>query len=154
MNYKFVVSLVIVLLTIPVRVWAGGDEEAKVRDVVLANAAAFERGDFDGIAKVWAHDENIVVIESGHVEVGWQEFGEKHLKPELGILKNVVYKLDDLRVRVNGNAAWASFTYNFEADVQDRHIVSQGVGTMVLEKREGRWLIVHSHTTRVPKKDQ
>lgn len=142
-----------------IRSTAGGtptfdDDVAQVRTVVLTNALAFERGDFDALANIWAHDDDVVVIESGRMEVGWEEFSQKHLKPELDLLKNVVYRLGNLHVKVRGDAAWAAFNYHFEADVGERHVTGQGTGTLVLEKRDGQWLIVQSHLSRPPRRRQ
>ncbi|MBA3785619.1 MAG: nuclear transport factor 2 family protein [Acidobacteria bacterium] len=37
--------------------------------------------------------------------------------------------------------------YTLSADIKERKIGSGGLGTAVLEKREGRWQIVHWHSS-------
>jgi len=50
-----------------------------------------------------------------------------------------------------GKTAWATLKYTISADVMDngksRHVDGGGLGTAVLEKRDGQWRIVHWHSS-------
>lgn len=57
----------------------------------------------------------------------------------------------DARVRTSGNSAWIAAGWQTEATGPDgRPFVRPGRGTFVLERRDGRWLAVHSHFSLLP----
>lgn len=122
------------------------DTEA-VRSVLLQEAAAFERGDLDALNKLWAHDDSVIVIENGHANYGWADYRDNHLAPEMKAMKNVKFSFTDIKVRLAGNTAWATFKYTISADLKERHVEGNSLATAILEKRDGRWLIVHWHSS-------
>ena len=121
--------------------------EDAVRSVLTQSATAFERGDMTAMEKLWANDESVTVFESGHANYGWADYRDRHLGPEMKEMKNTKYSLSDIRVKVSGNTAWATFKYAISADIGTRHIESGGLGTAVLEKRGDDWRIVHWHSS-------
>ena len=60
-------------------------------------------------------------------------------------MKNTKYALSDIKIHLAGKTAWATFNYTISADVGEagktRHVESAGLGTAVLEKRDGQWCI-------------
>ena len=53
---------------------------------------------------------------------------------------------DDLRTHHHGNLAWATATWHAELTRKDGGIEKpEGRYTAVLEKRDGKWLVVHEH---------
>jgi ketosteroid isomerase-like protein len=123
------------------------EESEHVRAVLLGNVAAFERGDMATLNALWANDDSVTVFEQGHANYGWADYRDNHLGPEMKEMKNTKYALSDIKVKVAGTTAWATFKYTISADVGSRHVDGGGLGTAVLEKREGRWQIVHWHTS-------
>ena len=119
----------------------------QIRAVLLENAAAFERGDMAALEKAWANDESVTVFESGHANYGWADYRDHHLGPEMKEMKNTKYTLSDIKVKVSGNTAWATFKYAISADVGTRHVDGGGLGTAILEKRGPDWKIVHWHSS-------
>ena len=126
---------------------AGDDPTEHIRKVLTQSAAAFERGDMAAMEKAWANDDSVTVFESGHANYGWADYRDHHLGPEMKEMKNAKYTLSDIRVKVSGNTAWATFKYAISADIGTRHIDSGGLGTAVLEKRGDNWRIVHWHSS-------
>lgn len=118
-----------------------------VAAVLLRNAEGFETGDLAMLDTLWANDENVTVFESGYANYGWADYRDHHLKPEIDEMKNVKYQLTDIKTRVSGNTAWATFKYALSADLKERHVDANGLGTAVLEKRGNDWRIVHWHTS-------
>jgi ketosteroid isomerase-like protein len=53
----------------------------------------------------------------------------------------------DIKVKISGATAWATYKYALTGDIKERHIDVKGLGTAVLEERRGRWQIVHTHTS-------
>jgi ketosteroid isomerase-like protein len=126
---------------------AAPDDADEVREVLRQSALGFERGDMAMLNKVWANDEFVTVFEQGHANYGWADYRDNHLAPEMKEMKNTKYSLSDIRVKVTGATAWATFKYSISADIGSRHVDGGGLGTAVLEKRDGRWQIVHWHTS-------
>ena len=132
---------------------AARDPSEQIRDVLMQSATAFERGDMAALEKAWANDDSVTVFESGHANVGWADYRDNHLEPEMKEMKNTKYTLSDIRAKVSGNTAWATFKYQISADIGTRHVDGGGLGTAVLEKRGQDWKIVHWHSSaprRVP----
>jgi len=123
------------------------DPYLAVRDVLMANARAFETGDLHTLDEIWANDKDVTVFESGYANYGWEDYRDHHLKPEIEEMKNVQYKVSDVKTKVAGKTAWATFKYTIAADLKDRHVDSAGLGTAVLEWRKESWKIVHWHTS-------
>lgn len=123
------------------------DPTEAIRTVLTRSATAFERADMAEMEKLWANDESVTVFESGHANYGWADYRDRHLGPEMKEMKNVKYTLSDIRAKVSGTTAWATFKYAISADMGTRRIDSGGVGTAVLEKRGDGWRIVHWHSS-------
>jgi ketosteroid isomerase-like protein len=130
---------------------ASVDNEAAVRDVLLKSALSFEKKDMVMATKVWVNDETLTVFESGHANYGWADYRDNHLGPEMAEMKNTKYAFTDIKIHLAGKSAWATFKYTISADVPDkgktRHVEGAGLGTAVLEQRNGRWQIVHWHSS-------
>lgn len=131
-------------------VTANDNDEAGVRTALLQSAAGFERGELALLDKVYVNDESVTIFESGYANYGWADYRDHHLVPEMKEFKNTKYTLSDIRVKVSGNTAWATYKYELTGDLKDRVIDVKGLGTAVLERRQSLWLIVHSHTSATP----
>jgi len=123
------------------------DEVKAVTDVLTREAAAVEKGDLAALDKIWANSEDVTVFESGHANYGWTDYRNNHLAPELKEFKNTKYAFSDLKVKTSGNLALATFKYTLSADLGTRRVDTGGLGTAVLEKRDGRWQIIHWHSS-------
>jgi ketosteroid isomerase-like protein len=127
-----------------------GSEEA-IRDVLKQSTSSIEANDIASATKVWSNDESLTVFESGRANYGWADYRDRHLIPELRVLRNTQYVLSDIKVHMAGRTAWATFNYSIAADVGEaektRRVGHAGLGTAVLELRDGRWRIVHWHSS-------
>lgn len=130
---------------------AHDDDEAAVRQALLTSATSFEKNDLTTATKVWVNDESLSIFESGHANYGWADYRDHHLVPEMGEMKNTKYAFSDIKVHLAGKTAWATLKYTISADVTEngkpRHIDGGGLGTAVLENRDGQWRIVHWHSS-------
>jgi ketosteroid isomerase-like protein len=123
------------------------DEVKAVTDVMTREALAVEQGDLAALDKIWANSDDVTVFESGHANYGWSDYRNTHLAPELKEFKNTKYSFSDMKIKVDGKTAWATFKYSLAAEMGTRKVESGGLGTAVLEKREGKWRIVHWHSS-------
>ena len=153
LNFKGIVgvalaiSIAFVGFSVNESISAQTDEVKSVTDVMAREAVAVEKGDLAALDKIWANSEDVTVFESGHANYGWTDYRNSHLAPELKEFKNTKYSFSDMKVKVDGMTAWATFKYSLAADMGTRKIQSGGLGTAVLEKRGGRWQIVHWHSS-------
>ena len=134
-------------LSLNENVSAQTDEVKAVTDVLTREAIAIEKGDLTALDKIWANSEDVTVFESGHANYGWTDYRNTHLAPELKEFKNTKYSFSDLKVKVEGKTAWATFKYALAAEMGTRKVESGGLATAVLEKRDGKWRIVHWHSS-------
>ncbi len=130
---------------------ARADDEAAVREALLKSALSFEKNDLAMASQVWANDEAVTVFESGHANYGWADYRDHHLVPEMGEMKNTKYAFSDIKIHLAGKTAWVTLKYTISADVPDngkmRHVEGGGLSTAVLEQRDGRWQILHWHSS-------
>jgi len=144
-------SLVLISLAMAQGVLAQTNDEAAVRDVLLRSASSFAKNDLAEAAKVWANDESLTIFESGHANYGWVDYRDNHLVPEMAEMKNTKYEFSDLKIHLTGKTAWATLKYTIAADVlengKSRLVDGGGLGTAILEKRDGQWRIVHWHSS-------
>ena len=126
-------------------------DEAAVRAALLKSASTFEKNDLVEATKIWVNDDSLTVFESGHANYGWPDYRDNHLGPEMGEMKNTKYAFSDIKIHLAGKTAWATLKYTISADVMDngksRHVDGGGLGTAVLENRDGQWRIVHWHSS-------
>jgi ketosteroid isomerase-like protein len=126
-------------------------DEAAVRDVLLKSALSFEKNDLPMASQVWVNDESLTIFENGHANYGWADYRDHHLVPEMGEMKNTKYAFSDIEIHLAGKTAWATLKYTISADVMDngkpRHVDGSGLGTAVLENRDGQWRITHWHSS-------
>ena len=126
-------------------------DEQLVRDALLKSASSFRKNDLATATQVWANDESLTVFESGHANYGWVDYRDNHLGPEMREMKNTRYAFSDIKIHLAGKTAWATFRSTIAAEVMDngkqRHVDGGGLGTAVLEQRDGQWRIVHWHSS-------
>ena len=111
--------------------------------------AAWQIGDVEMLHKYYADD---VAVVSGTWEpplLGWANFAQAYLTQRKRMESG---RLDrrNTTIRVNGNLAWVVYQWEFSALVDGKPTTANGHTTLVLEKRNDRWLIVHNHTSIVP----
>jgi ketosteroid isomerase-like protein len=130
---------------------AQGSDESAVREALLQSASSFEKNDMAAATQVWINDESLTVFESGHANYGWADYRDHHLGPEMKEMTNTKYSFSDMKIHLAGKTAWATMKYSIAADVGEagkmRHVDGAGLATVVLEKRDGQWRIVHWHSS-------
>lgn len=134
---------------------ANEKDEKAVMEVLMLEAKSIETNDMETLNKIWSHDESVLIFESGGMDKGWKNYRDHHLAPELKAFKNTTFTVSDANVKVDNKTAWATYKYTLSADYKEKKVESNGLGTMVFEKQKnGKWLIVHSHTSASRKKSE
>jgi ketosteroid isomerase-like protein len=133
--------------------WSAEEGEAvekAIKEAAMAAATFSETRDKQAVLKLYAKD--YVGIQDGETET--RESIEKWLsdyESELtkGSTLRFINALSNLRVRVPGTTAWATYNYVFQA-VRKGELEGQDSGqcTTVLRKEGSAWLIQHEHCSR------
>jgi ketosteroid isomerase-like protein len=148
----FVLLLIIAISTPVLAQEKPVDARETVRQFVVRHAAAMEKGDFATLDTMYSPDPDVLIIEGGGADKGWQQYRDHHLKPEVKELKGFTYRYDGIRVEVAGDLAWSTFDYTLHAVVKGKPLDIVGKGTLVLRRTTDGWKIAHSHTSGKPKK--
>ena len=110
--------------------------------------AGWQLGDTNLLHSVYADDVSVV---SGAYEppiVGWTNFLATYQKLRARITAAQKDRRNTYTV-VRGTLAWSSFQWEFHGEVDGAPAHWRGQTTLVLEKRAGKWMIVHDHTSVV-----
>ena len=121
--------------------------ETEVRTVLESYAALAQAGDLDGMGELFSQRRGVHIIEGAGVNHGWADYRDNHLAPELEAFRDFRYRYFAVEPVVRGDLAYAAFRYELQARYGERDLDIEGRGTAVLERIDGRWQIVHLHTS-------
>jgi ketosteroid isomerase-like protein len=110
--------------------------------------AGWQLGDTQLMHTVYADDVSVV---SGAYEppiLGWTNFLATYQKLR-GRMSAAHKDRYNTYTVVRGTLAWSSFQWEFNGEVDGQRARWRGQTTLVLEKRDGKWMIVHDHTSVV-----
>lgn len=111
---------------------------------------AIQSGSLAALDSLWSGAPDVLVFEQGNVDTTWAAYRDHHLGPELEALQNLRYRHEDAEVRAGSDLAVATGRYRLTARYQGRAVKSKGLFTTVFERRDGDWVIVHTHLSRPP----
>ena len=128
-------------------------EKQSVEKVMKAYKDAIQKLTTEGTFELFTPDAT--VFEQGKVEGTYKDYIDHHLGPELGHFKSFTFSDYEINTTVNLPYAYTTENYIYtivlkgdEAKgTQERTIESKGVATSILEKINGEWKIIHSHTS-------
>ena len=112
--------------------------------------AAWNTHDPDAVAQFYLNDPNLVIYDATPLKYqGWQEFKagiQTHLFDKLNRFKLTAH--DDLQANRQGDLVWTTFTYHLSAESKTgQPIEAEGRQTDLWQQRNGKWLIIHEHTS-------
>jgi len=127
-----------------------GDAQREVREMMSRSADDWNRGDLAGFMSDYARDSLTSYVAPGRVEYGWQPLYDRYQAHYFapGMSRDSL-SFTDVRVRTLASP-FAFATARFALHRGDS-VVASGPFTVVLERRDGRWLILHDHTSSDPK---
>jgi ketosteroid isomerase-like protein len=106
---------------------------------------AYEVRSFEALAKLYAHELDLVVVQDGQPLIGWTSV-EGTLKDRLARSKEIHVRLKDIQVTALGDSA-ATATAAMTRELGDgvTTVTESGALTVVLRKEGDLWLIVAEH---------
>ena len=138
----------ILLLVSPWPALAADGDEAAIREILAGWALAWVEKDPEGMAGLVVATDAFTIIEGGHINLGWADFRDNHLLPELEMFTEMEYRVEDARITVTGDTAYALFQYHLSGATKERSFGPRsGRGTAVLERTADGWKIRHIQTS-------
>jgi len=107
---------------------------------------ALQVGDVEKLHSTYADDVSIVSDNWAPPVMGWANYLAIYQQQRAHV-QRVRMDRTNTFIKVKGDLAWACYQWNFIATVDGQPIQSRGQTTVVMEKRNGHWLIVHNHTS-------
>jgi ketosteroid isomerase-like protein len=117
-------------------------DSADVAATVLRFHGALATGDSAAALAILAPDA--VVLEAGTIET-YEEYRTQHLAGDIAFARAVVAERGPLRVRVQGDVAWAISASTTVGTFRDRPINSSGAELVVLTRSADGWRIRAIH---------
>ena len=110
---------------------------------------AWQVGNIDMMHKFFADDVVVVSAAWETPIMGWQNYARVYQRQ---FARTNGGRLDRTNsyTKIIGNSAWVTYQWEFNGQVDGAAVTSVGHTTLVLEKRDGNWLIVLNHTSEVP----
>ncbi len=123
-------------------------DEQLIDTNISAMLGAWQIGDFGMMKNYYADD---VLVVSGAWEpalLGWNNYVQAYMRQRERV-QSVRLDRSNTFTRIQGNFAWSTYQWSFAAYVDGKPTVARGQTTLIFEKRNDRWLIVHNHTSLV-----
>ncbi len=118
-------------------------------DYLLAEMlGAWQLGDVEKLHKAYADDVSLVNGGWAAPIVGWTNYAAIY-QQQIARMQKVRMDRFNTYIKVRGTVAWACYQWEFEAVVDGTPAASHGQTTLILEKKDNRWVIVHNHTSLV-----
>ena len=107
---------------------------------------AWQLGDIEKLHKDYADDVSIVNGSWAAPILGWTNYLAVY-QQQRARMQQVRMDRTNTYIKVSGTVAWACYQWDFAGVVDGQQTESQGQTSLVLEKRNGRWIVVHNHTS-------
>ena len=124
-------------------------EAREVRRIIFAAMRNWSKLKADANRAYYTSSDQAVFFDFTPMQyVGWETYSSEIKKVQESIRSFKITLHDDLDVRVLGRMAYAHGTWNMDFRFtygSRRHL--EGRLTEVLEKRKGKWIIVHEHAS-------
>jgi uncharacterized protein (TIGR02246 family) len=124
-----------------------GDEQ-QIDYMISSMLGAWQIGDVDKLHQSYADDVTLVSGVWAPPIAGWANYSAS-FQQQRARMQQVRMDRTNTYIKVDGKVAWACYQWDFSATVDGQPTSSQGQTTLVMEKRNDRWVIVHNHTSLV-----
>ena len=125
-------------------------DQAKIDNVIGQMLAAWQVGDVEKLHATIADDVSVVSGVWGPPVMGWTSYAASYQMQRARIQQVRMERSNTLiRIAPSGSVAWACYQWEFTGVVDGAQSSSIGKTTLVLEKRNDTWLIVHNHTSLI-----
>lgn len=124
-------------------------DENQIDYMVSEMLGAWQLGDIEKLHKDYADDVTIVNGAYAPPILGWTNYLAVY-QQQRARMQQVRMDRSNSVIRVAGNVGWVCYQWDFAATADGQPTAAQGQTTLVVEKRNNHWIIVHNHTSMVP----
>jgi len=128
---------------------AADKDEQAIRETILKAYQNWAALNPDANDAYYAPDAKLAWYDLTPLKyAGWEDYKAGVKKGNEGLESADLKVHDDLAVYHKGNLAWATYTWTAELHLKGGKVErAEARGTDVLEKRQGKWVIVHEHAS-------
>jgi ketosteroid isomerase-like protein len=84
------------------------------------------------------------------VRVGLEALVDGQWRNIWGVTRGFTFRLDEAHLGVSGDQAWVAVPWDSEGQRDGAWFDRPGRATIILERRNGRWLAIHTHFSLYP----
>jgi ketosteroid isomerase-like protein len=121
-------------------------DEQLIDYLVSTMLGAWQVGDIEKLHQCYADDVAVVSATWNPPVIGWSNYLPLYQR-QRARMQQVRLDRSNSFIKVNGNSGWATYQWDFSGTVEGQPSVSQGHTTLVMEKRNDKWVIVLNHTS-------
>jgi ketosteroid isomerase-like protein len=122
-----------------------GDEQ-QIDYMISAMLGAWQLGNIDLLHQAYADDAVFISGLWAPPVFGWANYLPLY-QQQRARAQQVRMDRTNTYIKVSGTVGWACYQWNFSGNVDGQPMISRGQTTLVVEKRNNRWVIVHNHTS-------
>ncbi len=90
-------------------------------------------------------DDNVIIFEGGSVEKSADEYANHHMIADMKYLAKIKTEVLTHSVKVIGDMAYSMSRTRSTGQVSGKYLNSESMESMVLQKKNNKWKIVHIH---------
>lgn len=124
------------------------EDQQQIDYLISQMLGAWQVGDVEKLHSYYSDDVSIVNGAWGPPIIGWNNYLALYQQARTR-MQQVRLDRDNSYIKVSGNFAWSCYQWEFTAMSGDQPTASRGQTTLVLEKRNNKWLIIHNHTSLI-----
>jgi ketosteroid isomerase-like protein len=122
-----------------------GDEQ-QIDYLISEMLGAWQVGDIDKLHKDYADDVTVVNGMWAPPVFGWKNYLAAY-QLQHARMQQIRMDRSNTYIKYSGDFAWACYQWDFSAVVDGQPSAARGQTTLVLQKRNDRWVIVLNHTS-------
>jgi ketosteroid isomerase-like protein len=124
-------------------------DEQQIDYMISEMLGAWQLGDIERLHRAYADD--VVFVSGAYAPpvIGWNSYLASYQQQKARMQQVRMDRINTF-IKVDGTFGWACYQWDFSAVVDGQPAAAQGQTTLVLEKRNNHWVIVHNHTSLVP----
>jgi ketosteroid isomerase-like protein len=123
-------------------------DQGQIDYMISEMLGAWQIGDIEKLRKDYADDVSIVSGAWAPPVIGWPGYLASYQQQRARI-QQVRLDRTNTFIKVDGTLAWACYQWDFSAVVDGQPSAARGQTTLIMEKRNNHWVIVHNHTSLV-----
>ena len=121
-------------------------DEQQIDYMISTMLGAWQIGDIERLRQTYADDVMTVSGTWAPPVIGWSNYvvlyQQQHARTQ-----RIRMDRSNTYIKVQGALGWACYQWEFAGIVDGQPMNSQGQTTLVIEKRNSHWVIVHNHTS-------